>query len=172
MKREAIQRYNTAVDLIGRGLRLSIVGHLTGMHPKTLRALYRELHGRSPPSGPLPSAPTVLATRADQAMASVFALCYRRMGGPGIFEQLTLPALLEGYDLYRELLAAFVPEISPHKVLDINAAWVLARDITTGAVYFRDCARCAVHYLCARESFSPPGCPICALRRRDRKNPP
>ena len=52
------------------------------------------------------------------------------------------------------------------------AAWVLARDITTGAVYFRDCARCAVHYLCARESFSPPGCPICALRRRDGKNPP
>ena len=168
MTPEAIHRFNTAVDLIERGLRLAIVGHLTGLHPKTLRTLYRALQGRSPPSGPLPSASTVLATRTAQAMASVFALCYRRTGGAGIFDRLTLPALLEGYELYRELVAAFLPKASPHKVLDINAAWVLARDLSTGAVFFQACRVCAVEYLCARERLSPPGCPICALRQRNR----
>ena len=66
MKLDAIHRFDTAVDLIERGLRISIVSHLTGVHPKTLRALYRELHGRSPPSGPLPSAAAILATRTAQ----------------------------------------------------------------------------------------------------------
>ena len=169
MKRDAIHRFDTAVDLIERGLRISIVSHLTGLHPKTLRALYRELQGRSPPSGPLPSAAAILTTRTAQAMASLFALCYRTVGGTGIFDQLELQALLTAYELYRELVEALLSEISPRNPLDINAAWVLARDLHTGAVYFRECSHCAVQFLCALESLSPPDCPICALRRRERR---
>ena len=169
MKLDAIHRFDTAVDLIERGLRISIVSHLTGVHPKTLRTLHRELHGRSPPSGPLPSAAAILATRTAQAMASVFALCYRTVGGTGIFDQLELHALLTAYELYRELVEAFLSDASSRPSLGINEAWVLARDLQTGAVYFRDCPHCAVRYLCARESLSPPGCPICALRRRERR---
>ena len=94
----------------------------------------------------------------------MFALCYRTVGGVTIFDQIELHALLTAYELYRELVEAFLQEASSHHPLEINAAWVLARDLQTGAVYFRDCPHCAVRYLYARESLSPPGCPICALR--------
>ena len=48
-------RLRLALALIARRTRLSIVHQETDIARDALRALYRELHGASAPSGPLPS---------------------------------------------------------------------------------------------------------------------
>ena len=47
--------------------------------------------------------------------------------------------------------------------IDINQAWVLARDLGTGLAALRFCARCNVHYLAGDASRTALRCPICAL---------
>ena len=167
MRLDGIHRFDSAVDLIQRGMRISIVSHLTGLPPRVLRSLHHEIHGVSPPAGQMPSSTGMLATRSAQAMASVFAAFYRSVGGVGIRDQIELSALLTAHDLYLELVEILVSAVSHLKPIDINQAWVIARDIQTGALYFSDCRTCDIRYLCATDTRSPPGCPICALKRRE-----
>ena len=60
--------------------------------------------------------------------------------------------------------------------IDINQAWVLARDLGTGLAALRFCARCKVHYLAGDASRTALRCPICALmpggRAASRAPPP
>ncbi len=165
MKLASIQQFDTAVGLIHRGMRLGIVSHITGIHLKTLRTLHREIHGRVPSPGPMPSSGGIISARLAQVSASVLATLYRSIGGAGIYHLIDMKALLTAYDLYRELLVDITP--LPVKPLDITQAWIIARDLQTGAVYFQACRHCHTHYLCAVDAHSPPGCPICALKRRE-----
>ena len=167
MKLTAIGRFDTAVKLIHRGLRLSIVSHVTGIHIKTLRPLHREILGYRPPSGQLPSTSGILSTRSAQAMASVMAALYQSAGGDGIYRQIDMEALLAAHDLYLELSKSVILRVSSDKPLDITQAWIIARDIQTGAVYSKCCSHCRIRYLCAVACRLPPSCPICALRKRD-----
>jgi len=167
MKLAAIHRFDTAVALIQRGLRLSIVSHTTDIPLKTLRSLHREIHGRSPLSGQLPSLRSMLATRLGQAVASVFAALYRSVGGSGVFDRIELTALLAAHDLYLSLLEEIIPCEPSVKPLDINQGWVIARDIRTGTVYFQDCRVCRIRYIVAVDIRLSPRCPICVLRRRE-----
>ncbi len=104
MKLAAIHQFDTAVALIQRGLRLSIVSHTTNIPLKTLRSLHHEIHGRSPPSGQLPSLRGMLATRLAQAVASLFAALYRSVAGSSVFDRIELIALLTAHDLYLSLM--------------------------------------------------------------------
>ncbi len=167
MKLAAIQHFDNAVTLIRRGMRLSIVSRITGIHLKLLRSLHREIHGRGATSGQMPSTSSILATRSAQATASVFAAIYRSAGSSGIYDQIDMTALLTAYDLYRELLEVAVLPASPVKLLDINQAWIIVRDIRTGAAYFQECRHCYIDFLSAADANSPLDCPICALRRQE-----
>ena len=162
-----INRFDTAVALIHRGMRLSIVSHVTGIQPKTLRSLCREIHGCRPVSGQIPSTSGILVTRWAQAMASVLAALYRTASGTGIYDQINLSALLVAYDIYLQFMGDVTSPTSPVKLLNITQAWVIARDIRTGVVYFRKCSHCGVDYICTLDCRLSPSCPICALRRRD-----
>ncbi|MBL3526323.1 MAG: flagellar transcriptional regulator FlhC [gamma proteobacterium endosymbiont of Lamellibrachia anaximandri] len=167
MKLAAIHNLDTAVALIHRGLRLSIVSHITGIHPKILRSLHHEIHGRRPTSGQMPSSSGILSTRLAQATASVFAGLYRSTGGSDIYDQINMTALLAAHDLYLELIEGIIPRASSIKPIDINQAWGIARDIQTKAVYFKHCSTCRIWFLCSEDSRLSPSCPICALRRRN-----
>ena len=167
MKLAAIQRFDNAVALIQRGMRLPIVSRITSIHLKLLRSLHREIHGRGASAGQMPSTQGILDTRLAQATASVLAAFYRSAGGHRIYDEIDMKALLTAHDLYRELLEVAVPSTSPVKPLDITLAWIIARDIQTGAVYFQECRHCHIQFLSAVDARSPPGCPICALTRQE-----
>jgi hypothetical protein len=148
MKLAAIQHFDMAVALIRRGMRLSIVSRVTSIHLKQLRSLHREIHGRGPTAGQMPSTQSILATRSAQATASVLAALYRSTVGSGIYDQIDMTA----HNLYRELLEVVVPPTSPVRLLDITQAWVIARDLRTGAVSFQECRPCHIRFLSAGDA--------------------
>jgi hypothetical protein len=81
-------RMHLAIALIAHRARISIVHQETAIPRDTLRALYREYHGISAPSGQLPAfGGAAITTRRMQLQASLFAVTYRRCceerGGDG-----------------------------------------------------------------------------------------
>jgi len=160
------QRMETATTLIHREMRISIVGSITGINPKILRVLHHDIHGKGSVAGPLPSTGGILSTRTIQATASVFAALYRSVGGPGIFDGIKMHALITAHDLYLELCQNVITITPNARPINITQAWIIARDIRTGAAYFRHCRRCHIHYLLPNDSRLSPACPICALKKR------
>lgn len=158
--------FETAIALLQRGMHVSIVSHITHIDPRHLRSLVHEIHGKRPLSGPIPSASGILSTRAVQASVSVFAALYRASGGSAIFSNIDLPVFLAAYDRYLALAGRITPPSSKRIPIDITQAWVIARDMRTGAAFFHFCRRCRLHYLRATDARIPPGCPICALKKR------
>ena len=155
-----IERLELAVSLLHRKARVSIVHHETGVSRVKLRALHREIHGRSAPSGQIPMiGGATIQTRAQQVHAGLFAALYGRYAGPGLHRQLAIGAVIAAYDLYR-LMAL------PEPLLDFNDAWVIARDLRVGTSELRYCSACELRYLVASASRLAPTCPFCALYAR------
>ena len=166
MKLAAFHQFETAVELLQRGMHVSIVSHITRINPKSLRSLVHEIHGKRPASGQITSTSGILRTRAAQATASVFAVLYRASPGSGIFDGIELTNFLAAYDRYLALAGEITPPNMQRISIDITQAWVIARDIQTGAAYFQACRRCHIDYLLADDSRTPPSCPICALNKQ------
>lgn len=158
-------RMDLAIALIRRGMRTSIVGQITGVHPALLRQLHHEIHRRKPASGQLPTSYGVLRTPLLQAGASAFASLYRSLAPGDVRLALDTDALVGAHDLYLEQVGGIVGSGEHGTPIDINQAWTIARDLTTGVVRFQFCARCRVHYVVADLSNRPPSCPVCALHR-------
>jgi hypothetical protein len=154
-----------ALALIARRTRLSIVHQETDIPRDALRALYRELHGASAPSGQLPSAGGgAITTRQLQVCASLFALTYRqfrrsqsRSGHNGLPSR-PIHAVIRAYDALDALLGA-------DNCLDMTLCWTFARDLRTGAATLQCCPDCQISFLIAREGRFAQGCPLCALYR-------
>lgn len=168
MRLELHARMDLAIALIRRGMRTSIVGQITGVHPALLRQLHHEIHRRKPASGQLPTSYGVLRTPLLQAGASAFASLYRSLAPGDIRLALDTDALVGAHDLYLEQVGGIVASGEHGTPIDINQAWTIARDLTTGVVRFQFCARCRVHYVVADLSNTPPNCPLCVLNRGHR----
>ena len=166
MRLERHARLQQAIVLIERAMRTSIVARITDVAPGVLRELYQEIHGRRPAPGQLPSTSGILRSPRSQASASVFAALYRVFGGEAVHEAIDLDALLSAHRLYLEQIASVAGYGELGKPIDINQAWVLARDLTTGMTAFRFCGRCNIRYLAADFSRTALRCPICALKPR------
>lgn len=166
MRLAQFHHFEMAVAVLQRGMHVSIVSRISHINPKVLRSLVREIHGRRPVSGQIASAGGILSTRAVQASASVFAALYRASGGTAIFDGIDLTRFLDAYDRYQALAGWIIPPGSKRIPIDITRAWVIARDLRTGIAYFQFCRRCHIHYLQADDARLPPGCPVCALKRR------
>jgi flagellar transcriptional activator FlhC len=150
-------RLDLAVRLLRRRAGIYIAHQETGLSRNKLRALYRELHGRSAPSGQLPAIGcAIIQTRCRQVHASLFARLYERLGRDGIYESLDIQAVLAAQDLYQQLISK-PPEI------DFNGAWMVARDLRVGKFVLKFCGCCQVRYLVSENSRAPTSCPICAL---------
>lgn len=102
-------------------------------------------------------------------MASVFAVLYHSIGGTVIFDGIDLDALLAAHELHLELSQSLLPISSKIPPLNITQAWVIIRDISIRAAYFRRCSTCHIDYLLTDEPRLPPACPVCELKKRGPK---
>jgi flagellar transcriptional activator FlhC len=127
-----------------------------------LRALYRDLHGRSASSGQLPAIGcAVIANRRQQLLASLFATLYTTHAGADVNRQMRIDALVRAYDAFREISGE-----SASGEFDFNLCWVIARDLRIGASRLVYCLDCGVRYLVMDNSRTPASCPLCALYAR------
>ncbi|MCP5410478.1 MAG: flagellar transcriptional regulator FlhC [Chromatiaceae bacterium] len=166
MRLDLIEREYEAIELIKRGMRISVVSRITEFSPKVLRSLSREVHGHSPRSGQLPSTSRMLSKRSTQATATLFTALYRAQAGSGIFDAIALDHLLAAHERYLAFSAGLRLQGLDIVPIDITQAWVLARDIRSGVASFRYCHACHLHYLFIDDARVPEGCPICALKRQ------
>jgi len=169
MKFAHLQKLQIATALIQRKMRVSIIHSITGVNPKTLRSLHREIHGTRPASGQVPTTGRILSTRPKHGMASAFAAIYRSIGTAEICTTLDISSLLKAYDLHLELSSGLISNNLNIRPINITQAWVIARDISIGVAYFRHCQYCCIHYLLADDAHIPPACPICTLRKQEPK---
>ena len=159
---DEIGRTTLAMRLLARDARISIVHHETGLSRGYLRALYRDLHGRSAPSGQLPAiGGAIIATRRQQLLASLFATLYATYAGANVHRQMAIDPLMRAYDAYREMAGE-----AESTELDFNLCWVIARDLRVGASRLVYCHACGVRYLVFDNSRTPASCPLCALYAR------
>jgi len=160
-------RMHLAIALIARRARISIVHQETAIPRDTLRALYREYHGVSAPSGQLPAfGGAAITTRRMQLQASLFAVTYRRCCGDRGGDGPTPPAprieaIIAAHDLCR-LLAG------PGNSMDITRGWTLARDLHIGTARLLGCRACEVLYEAARPTDAGPRQPGAPPRCRCR----
>ena len=146
-----------AVALLRHQARITLVAAATGLPEPSLLALYRDLHGQSPVAGQLrASAGAVLRPYRRHFHATLFAALYHRLAGEGGPRQ-DARRLLQAYERYRRLAPA------DHYGIDINTAWVIARDLRTRLVTLRRCPRCNSPYLMTADSISCPFCTPAAL---------
>ncbi|MBS1211415.1 MAG: hypothetical protein H6R26_31 [Proteobacteria bacterium] len=156
-----------AIQLIQRGLRTTPVRELTCLPDAEIRTLYRTLHGKSPPSGDVPCAASLFQTRRAQIQVSLFASIYRRIGGPAVLKNVNANALIQGYDLFRELTA---PKLQESKgQIDFTGGWVIARDLREGKALLILCPDCRVHYLVAENSDFAADLPVLCLAQGEEK---
>jgi len=151
-----------AYELIGRKLRTPIVHLHTQMPLADVREWHREIHGRSPSSGLLPSMATLLPNRGSQIHVSLFAAIYRRLGGDQVLQEIDIHALVEAWDLFDGLTA----HVDRKRPADLTDAWVIARDLRAKSAQMQLCARCAAPFLVAYDCKLPPNCPICSESRQ------
>jgi len=144
-----------AIRLLERGARTTLVRVATGLPGAGVRSLYAQVHGRRPPQGPPPQQVTEqLAPRRRHVHAALLAALYQGLT-PGR-AVLDPEALVDAYDAYE----AFAPEDRQMHGLDINGAWLIARDLRAGALRLHPCPHCGSPYL--RAPAQPPGhCPQC-----------
>lgn len=155
-------RLGLAVELLCRNARVPIVRSLTDLPRAVVRRMHREIHGESAHSGQLPTTAAVMSTRVRHVQVSLWVCLYAGLGGAGVYRVVNPRALIDACDTYTQVLRAQGQD----PVLDINDAWVIARDLRTRAARLRSCPRCQVRYLVCEDSRVPPSCPICALRAR------
>ena len=153
-----------AEDLIRLGARTVVTQSATQLPRATVNALYRDIHGRSPPSGPpLQWAISLVRFPWKHLQAALYATIYRNCGAADASPSGEAARVIEAFQLYRRLQPAGV--IGTYR-LDINAAWVIARDLRVRRVELQSCPHCSTPYLTASDRLQPSACPFCQLLGR------
>ncbi|MFZ4701983.1 MAG: FlhC family transcriptional regulator, partial [Candidatus Methylumidiphilus sp.] len=122
-----------------------------------VREWHREIHGRSPSSGLLPSMSTLLPNPGSQIHVSLFAAIYRRLGGDKVLQEIDIHALVEAWDLFDALTA----HVDRKRPADLTDAWVIARDMRARSAAMLRCHKCVTPFLVAYDCKLPPTCPVC-----------
>lgn len=156
------ERRTLARELIRRKLRTRIIHLHTQIPLADIRDWYREIHGRSPSSGLLPSISTLLPNRHSQIYVSLFAALYRKLGGNRVLQDIDIHAVIQAWDLFSKLTS----HTQRKRPADITEAWVIARGMRAKSAVMHLCSKCASPYLVAGDSKLPPTCPICFAARQ------
>jgi hypothetical protein len=159
---EQHDRRSLALELIRRKLRTPIIHLHTQIPLADIRDWYREIHGRSPSSGLLPSMSTLLPNRNSHIYVSLFAAIYRRVGGKKVLQVIDIHAMMEAWDLFSTLTR----HVRRKRPADLTEAWVIARAMRAKTATMHRCSKCASSYLVAGDSKLPPACPICFAVRQ------
>jgi len=154
---EEHRKTEQALTLIRCGFRTKIVEHATGLRMSIVRQLYKEIWGCSPTPGMLPQSVNVVKSWGRLAQASLFADMYHGLHGSIIYRQVDITRVLCAYRAYVMLHNQMA---LPKQPLDINAAWVIARDLRAGTAMLRRC-KCGYPTMLLAHQHKKMLCPIC-----------
>lgn len=158
-----------AIDLIRRGYRTKIVYLETGVPQAKIRSIHKELFGRSPWSGQLPEAERILNTRVRAIDASLLIHLYRKVYHLKAEAQIDIDALSMAHDAYKSLREEW-GMLSARDPIDVNEAWVLARDLRSRHLVTSVCPTCGFHYVWSVTQERTPSCPTCSLSAESRRS--
>ncbi len=150
---------NVATALLATGARTPLVEALTGLSGAAVRKIAKSLG--IPPSGkgPMPEgAASFISKRHLHASASLFADCFdtfRRNRNA-----IDAEDLIRCHTTYLSILPDALPGI------DINHAWIVARDLHARIVALEDCPACGARYFWGKGMEIHTGCPVCTLSSR------
>tara|TARA_R110001583_G_scaffold18497_7_gene73497 strand:+ start:198 stop:839 length:642 start_codon:yes stop_codon:yes gene_type:complete len=138
------------ISLLDEGYRSTIVALQTGVAITMVRACYTELYASKVPaaSGSLPDASIILANnnRSGNILeASILMAIYTRMGGEAVKTSINMDILTRSYRIYLAVRQTY-DQRGDNRLLDINRAWVLARDYRCRLVSIEKCNCCGTHY--------------------------
>lgn len=146
--------FQQAITLLQLGARVSIVVNLTRLSRHTIRSLARSLSGRGGVPGPLPhSALSLLQPKSRYRQAVLWSsLLY------GLTDEkkwlLAPNTFLDVYRLYQRL-------VSSEDQLNINEAWIVARDLRSGSLSLLPCRHCQAARLASPTTIGTLDCPFC-----------
>lgn len=161
-------RRQQALALVREGLRTTPVYDLTGLAETEIRALFKAIHGRSPPSGAIPTSASFCSSRRAQAELSIVLGIYQQTAGSGHSRAVTGERLLQTQALYQ----AVWPRIGTEPRFDLTDLWVAARDLGSGVIRLSACERCGLAFAVAFNQEIPPSCPFCYFRRHRKPGRP
>lgn len=140
----------TASKLIGMNLRLTIVGALTGVSDRTLRKLWREIHGKSSSNGKLPeSVLSFITSRQAAADIAAFMGVYLHQCGP--VKTIDPNKLMHALELCSRMSMN----------ININIAYYGLRDLRAGFISFPKCSGCGARFIFDTEKKHTNRCPFC-----------
>lgn len=154
---DELQKTEQALMLIRCGFRTKIIEHATGLRMSIVRHLYKEIWGCSPTPGMLPQSVNVVKSWERLAQASLFADVYHGLYGSAIFRDVDITRVLCAYRAYAMLHTQMALS---SLLLDINAAWVIARDLRAGTARLTRC-KCGYPTMLLTHQHKRMLCPIC-----------
>lgn len=158
------QKQQHAIELLSMGFRSPIVVIETDLPSSAVRDLAKVIgDGKRASSGPLPSPNYILNSVNALAEASLFAGLYRSMGGEAIYDSIDIEVLCSAFKMYEEL-RSFHFGHEKIQILDINRAWVIARDLRSSTAWLKHCPEDG-YYLIVEKQRVPSGCPWCSLSK-------
>ena len=151
-----------AVDMLKEGFRTSIVRLQTGLSSSMVRACHREIWGgENASAGSLPESHIILKERSGLIEGSVFMTIYSRLGGDGAKDSIDVDTLIRAHRLYMKARCNF--DVQERRALDINRAWILARDYRSRVVNTARCSCCSTRF--AYSIHTEKSCPFCNQSR-------
>ncbi len=146
---------NVAAALIATGARTPLVEALTGLSGSAIKKIAHGLGITLSGRGPLPDGVSSFTTRKLRASASLFADCFDTFRKNR--EAIDAGDLIRCHSTYLSILPDALPGI------DINHAWIVARDLHARIVTLQDCKSCGGRYFWGDDDVHQMGCPICSL---------
>ncbi|MEW6659685.1 MAG: FlhC family transcriptional regulator [Thermodesulfobacteriota bacterium] len=147
-----------AIELVNAGMRLPLVHALTGLCSSRLRNLYKSVNGNSAPPGRTPEYAHLLIKNREQALeAAKFIIHYNliskeRGNGSSGCRVVDPEVLLKAYEFYEQITKA---------PLNINLACYIMRDLGSGRLTTRRCAKCGILYAFSHANEAMQTCPMC-----------
>ncbi|HBN7932908.1 FlhC family transcriptional regulator [Pseudomonas aeruginosa] len=143
------------------GFRSAIIRVQTGMTRKQVASLRKRLNIVGPAeSGPLPLAHSILSKKARAMEASLFMLNYLYLA-KSPRNDVDIDAVIAAHDQYMNChVGVRGGQADLENLLEIDDAWVVARDYRTQEVMMRSCSGCHIQFVASVQD-SRQCCPIC-----------
>lgn len=161
-------RLSLAAELLQNGYRTRIVQAETGLPAGALRKLCRRVLGKSSTPGQLPEASSVTVSWSRCADAGLLAGIYYEIGGDYIYRNVDPHLVLAAHSIY--LIVRDQMDRTPvrdgeenPKLVDINHAWVIARDLRARTAVLAACSNgsCSSYTLLVVGSHKKLVCALC-----------
>lgn len=154
---------NFARKMIGAGFRSVVVRNSTGVSRKIIENMRKNSDAPESSCGPLSSAETLIKSNAAAVEATIFLLSYRQLAiKPD--EEIDVEAVIAAFDVYQDAHgAARGGKVDETVLLDINDAWVIARDYRSAELSEHYCGHCGISFF-RPVRLSQKSCPLCQLQ--------